>query len=171
MDISKALDWLKISPRALTGVALATGGYLLLQPSHRSYLGLMSLDAQIRAWVAVAFILSAALLLAHLAFELGSLIGNKWQGHVLQKYRHAELHDLSPEEKMVLATYIRGNTKTVILAPQSGVAGGLEAAHIIFRASTIGTASGFAYNIQPWARDYLRQHPELLSLPELEESA
>ncbi|HEX9732949.1 MAG TPA: superinfection exclusion B family protein [Thermoanaerobaculia bacterium] len=166
MDISKALDWIKLSPRALTGVALATGVFLFLGPKHLDYFGLTSLNAQMRPWIAVAFILSSALLLAHVAFELCTIAHKRWQRRVLRKYRQAQLHNLSPDEKAVLAAYIFGDTKTINLNPQSGVAGGLEDAKIISRSSAIGSRmSGFAYNIQPWARDYLREHPELLAIP------
>jgi len=170
MDISKALEWIKLSPRALTGVALATGAFLLLTPKHLDYLGLTTLNTQVRPWVAVAFILSAALLIAHVAFELASSLRKKWMHRVLRKFRRAELHKLSPEEKVVLASYIRGDTKTLVLAPDSGVAGGLEASKIIYRASTIGSLDGWAYNIQPWAREYLLEHPELLELPDSEQA-
>ena len=73
MDLSKALDWIKLlSPRALTGIVIATGLFLILTPGQLDYLGLTSLNVQFRSWVALAFILSAALLLAHVMFEVAS---------------------------------------------------------------------------------------------------
>jgi hypothetical protein len=79
------------------------------------------------------------------------------------KSLQSELNNLSLEEKAVLASYIAHNTKTIHLGMNSGLAGGLEAAGIIFRSSNIGSmGTGIAYNIQPWAWDYLREHPELL---------
>jgi hypothetical protein len=135
-------------------------------------LGLSALNQQARAWVAVSFILSAALLLAHSTFEVAAIGRKKWRSRLLKKYRQAELHNLSPEEKAVLAQYIVLDTKTLRLGAGSGVAGGLEASKIIFRSSSFGSmGSGFAYNIQPWAWSYLKQHPEVLELEGPDEEA
>ena len=146
--------------------------FLLLTPEQLDYLGLSTLNEQARAWVAVAFILTAALLLGHAAFEAAAITRERWKRRVLQKYRQAELHKLSPEEKAVLAEYLLLDTKTMRLGAGSGVAGGLEASKIVFRSSSIGSmGSGFAYNIQPWAWEYLKRHPEALELQEPEEEA
>jgi len=45
-----------------------------------------------------------------------------------------------------------------------GRVGGLEAEGIIFRSSNVGNIESWAYNLQPWAWDYLSAHPELLAL-------
>ncbi len=46
---------------------------------------------------------------------------------------------------------------------EDGVAGGLVAKHILYRSSSIGgRLTGFAHNIQPWAREYLTDNPHLL---------
>ncbi len=46
-----------------------------------------------------------------------------------------------------------------------GLAGGLEAKGILFRSSNFGDPLyGFSHNLQPWARDYLKKHPELLKV-------
>ena len=163
IDISKALEWFKLSPRNLTGLAIISGMYLLLGPRQLAYLGLMSINTQARPWIAVVFLVSVGLLLAHLLSDLVTIGRKWWKQRMKSKSLKAELHKLSPEERAILATYVRRETKTLRLGINSGVAGGLEAAGIIYQSSSIGSMStGIAYNIQPWAWDYLREHPELL---------
>jgi hypothetical protein len=45
-----------------------------------------------------------------------------------------------------------------------GMVGGLQAERIIYRASSLGQSFDyFAYNIQPWAWEYLNKNRKLLS--------
>ena len=72
------------------------------------------------------------------------------------------MHDLTPDERQVLRVYLESDTRTQYLDVQDGVAQGLAQARIIYRASNMGTLTTFAFNVQPWAWDYLRAHRELL---------
>jgi len=72
------------------------------------------------------------------------------------------LHNLTAEEREILRGYIGNGTKTQLLDIQSGVVNELEEVFIIYRSSNIGHLSGWSYNIQPWAWDYLNKHLELL---------
>lgn len=73
------------------------------------------------------------------------------------------LHRLTVEEKQILRAYIEGQTRSLHLNVTSGVVNGLEQETIIYRSSNLGhLMSGFAYNIQPWAWDYLNEHRDLL---------
>jgi hypothetical protein len=79
-----------------------------------------------------------------------------------QRVLQNRLHSLSKSEKNVLRGYITKNTKSLVLSYMDGVANGLELTRIIYRSSTLGSDSGFAYNIQPWAWEYLKKNPDLL---------
>jgi hypothetical protein len=49
---------------------------------------------------------------------------------------------------------------------ESGVVNSLVREGILFLSSRTGNqVSGFAYNINQWALDYLVQHPELIATP------
>ena len=73
------------------------------------------------------------------------------------------LHDLTDEEKNVLRDYIHRGSRTHYLEMNNGVTAGLVAAAVIHQASPMSVRRTiFPYNIQPWAWDYLREHPELL---------
>jgi Super-infection exclusion protein B len=168
-DFSKILDWIKLQPRHLAGAVVASGAYLLLGSKQLAFLGLSSVDAELRPWVAGLLLVSAGFLSAHGVASCFAAAQKAWNSRRLLRFRQTSLHHLSPEERAVLAAYVLQNTKSLQLQITSGVAGGLEAAGIIYRSSSVGRmGSGFAYNIQPWAWEYLREHPELLALDEAE---
>ena len=74
------------------------------------------------------------------------------------------LRDLTPEEKAVLAEYIRDDAGTQYFSIRDGVVQGLQAKGVLYRASVVsrGRDIEFAFNIQPWAREYLRENQHLL---------
>jgi hypothetical protein len=78
--------------------------------------------------------------------------------------RHQQmLHALTPEEKGYLVPYIERQQNSVYVDMKDGIMGGLVAKGIAYRASNMGDIyDGFAYNLQPWARSYLEQDPQLL---------
>ncbi|MBI1879994.1 MAG: superinfection exclusion B family protein [Chloroflexi bacterium] len=87
------------------------------------------------------------------------------QSAVLQE-RQKRLHNLTRSEKAILKGYLGNQTRSQYLPIESGVVNGLEAEDIIYRASHIGKLDEWAFNIQPWAWDYLTDHPELLFVKE-----
>lgn len=74
------------------------------------------------------------------------------------------LHKLTAEEKGYLAQYILEGKNSVHVGGDDGVMMGLVGKNITYRASTVGDLlTGFAFNLQPWAREYLEASPQLLS--------
>jgi len=83
---------------------------------------------------------------------------------VYQSKRLLQLHSLTAEEKGYLAQFIIKKRNTIHVAMGDGVAGGLVAKGIIYRSSNaFNILEGPPYNLQPWARDYLSQHLDLLN--------
>lgn len=72
------------------------------------------------------------------------------------------MYQLSEPEKEILRGYVHNSTTTLYFPMSDGVVGGLEAQRILYRSSNIGHLDEWAYNIQPWAWEYLNDHPELL---------
>ena len=76
------------------------------------------------------------------------------------------LQSLTDEEIHILSAYIMRKTRTQYLSIQSGVVKGLVHDNIIYRSSNVGSleygAMAFAHNIQPWAWEYLNDHPEIV---------
>lgn len=83
--------------------------------------------------------------------------------HSAKDARLRQLHRLTPEERGYLAAFILQQRNTIYVAPSDGVAGGLEAKAIIYRASNaFNVLEGPGYNLQPWAREYLEKNRHLL---------
>ncbi|MGA8475805.1 MAG: superinfection exclusion B family protein [Candidatus Cybelea sp.] len=110
-----------------------------------------------------------AILLVCIAFAIASGIGaagKKINNYRFCRSREKRLRRLSIEEKQVLRGYIEGETRSLYFNVTSGVINGLAAEHIVYRASSLSNPqygmAAFAYNIQPWAWDYLNEHRDLL---------
>ena len=163
VDFSKYLDWVKLSPRYLSPIAAFAGFVLFAPPGMLDRLGLAQAATTYRLYFGVVFLLFTILLLTSvLASIYDALIG--WRGQRRKtKDMQQTLHRLSEPEKEVLCGYIQGQTTTQYLDMSDGVVGGLEAQRIIYKSSNIGDPESWAYNIQPWAWNYLNDHPKLLA--------
>lgn len=102
---------------------------------------------------------------------LASIVGTKIilyftrgvAGRSALRTRRKQLHELTPEEKGYLAPFIVEEENTIYVDMSDGIAGGLHHKGIIYRASNVfDMLKGVPYNLQPWAREYLAQHPQLL---------
>ncbi len=163
MDFSKYLEAIKLSPKYLVPVVIVSGFLLFARPDILEIFGLAALSAKYRPYIGGIFLLSTALVLSHWMISLYQWRAKKWHWLKRIKISKKRLHNLTDEEREVLRAYIGGNTRTQYLQLESGVAAGLEFEHIIFRSSDVGSlVDGWAYNIQPWAWDYLNEHRELL---------
>jgi hypothetical protein len=162
MDFSKLSDWLKLSPKYLFPVSVVTGFLLFASTSTLEVFGLTIFVAQYRAYIGITFLISTALLFTNWAVTVYQGVQKKWKEQASLKNLRKRLHNLSNPEKRILKNYIENKTKTQYLDIGDGVTGGLEAGGVIFRSSYVGNLESWAYNIQPWAWEYLNDHPELL---------
>ena len=70
---------------------------------------------------------------------------------------------MTPDEKAYLVPFVLQQENTQYFLIEDGIAGGLIAKGVLYRSSNVGSlVSGWAHNIQPWAREYLTEHAELL---------
>ena len=162
-NLSGLVEWIKLSPRYLLPLLLFTGFVLFAPSSVLSAFGLVGFVSDYRPWFGAAFLLSATLLIsAAIAACYGRVI--RWRRQAQrEKYMRRRLHHLSEPEKEILRGYIEWSTRTRYLPMHDGVVGGLEVEHIIFRSSNFGDLASWAYNVQPWAWEYLNENPKLLS--------
>ena len=169
MDLKSATDLLTLAkdfflswPFPLAAW-LAASGLLFAPQSFLATLGLDSLVTQYRGYLGAAWLFFAALLIVAAVRAVAQPAKKKVKELLWVAGRQKRLHRLTPQERQLLQRYIGGNTRTQNLNMEDGVVGGLEAEKMIYRASNISHAyTTFAYNIQPWAWDYLHKHPELL---------
>ncbi len=164
MDVSKIIDWIKLSPRHYLAGALSSGVLLFLGDRPLALLGLEQFRITYRSWIGAVFLLSASLLVSHPLAALGGLLSHWWSERRFVRTGLQRLRQLTPAEKRILQQYIRENTRTQTLNFMDGVVAGLAQAGIIYRSANVGTADGsFAYNVQPWAWKQLQDDPKLLA--------
>lgn len=144
----------------LSGFLLAASVVSLArwQPS-RSTLGLSALEPHV-GWFAVVGLACISLLVGVSVVEASN---RRLQARRLHVGWTRLLRNLTDDEKAVLRKYMDQNVRTQHLSFSDGVANGLEAKKIIYRASSLGSHMAFfAYNIQDGAFEILAKHPEYL---------
>jgi hypothetical protein len=159
------------SPVIFLGIAIATAVALFGGESVAASLGISELRNQYRLQLGVAFLLASSLLAAQGLGALGrflvSLAGarrKRQQAREAIDRRRKTLQLLTPDEKAYLAPFILRGENTQYFQIEDGVAAGLVAKEILYRPSSVGDIlNGFAHNVQPWAREYPGEHPELLA--------
>ena len=97
------------------------------------------------------------------AFLLGKYYGrHKGRKSVLKELEQC-LHDLTPKEKTYLSPYINENENTLYYKLDDEVSAGLEKKKIIYNVGKVERSiPDKAFNLQPWAKDYLSKNPHLL---------
>ena len=167
--IGKVTDWIKLSPKYLLPISIASGFIIFAKLEWLQLFGLAELRAKYLPWIGSIFLLSTVLLLSHGVLTFSSWFKKRASMKRALKRAKQRLHNLTGEEREILRNYIGNGTKTQYLDMQSGVVHEMENDFIIYRSSNIGQLQEWSYNIQPWAWYYLNEHPELLfSKEELE---
>jgi len=161
MDISKFIEWIKLSPRYLLPIALVSGFFLFAPKTAQATFGSQNFVDQFRFWIGLIFLLSTSLTLSDITIRIGVFVVKYIKDKRTLNNMVKNLYLLSVEERAVLARYIFGNTKTLHLSMASGIINGLEIMKIIYRSSNLGSLVNFwPYNIQPWVWEYLNGHKE-----------
>jgi hypothetical protein len=163
VDISKYLDWIKLSPRYLLPIALFTGFALFAPSRWLEVFGLTDWIERYRPFFGLVCLASTVLLLSSGIM----VVYDRWAGwreeqQQLKQMRES-LHRLSEPEKEVLRKFVHNGTTTEYFRMSDGVVGGLRDRGILYRSSSLSRSYDvFAYNVQPWAWEYLNSHPKLL---------
>lgn len=167
MDFSGALSWLKLSPKYLVAIAIATGIVLFSPTDLIVRFGLTEIRDTYKPFIGLGFVSSLSLVTASATFAAIKWVRTriKWKSNLSKSQRY--LHNLTNEEADILRAYLGTQTKTLQLPIGSGVVQGLVNNHIIYRAANVGNLiDGIAFNIQPWAWEYLTVNLHLLFTPE-----
>jgi len=153
-------EYLSKIPLAFLIAILSFLGITLFSPEYvAEKLAIDGFRETFRVLLGPSFLLTFSFFIARLFTKLKTLIHEK----KTLKERYSMLRDLTPAEKAYLAPYIFDQETTQYFGAEDGIKGSLEAKIIIYQASVMGhLITGFAYNLQPWAREYLTKHPELL---------
>lgn len=125
VDLSKWVEWVKLAPRYLLAIALVTGVVLFGPSSFTVALGLAALPLPVRIAFGIGFLGSTCLLVVNWLADMTALGQKEWRRRRELKVLRGRLHNLTPDEKVILRRYIAGKTRTQELRPEDGVVGGL----------------------------------------------
>lgn len=156
---TKIIEAIKLKPRHVLVAALFCAAVVFLPEEIITRLGIAALLKEYRAWFGFGLLFCVCHLLVHVGLWVNGLLKNYSRTRGMRK----TLHRLTEEEKAVLRVYIDGKTITQKLHPMDGVVAQLVARQIIGQATIMGSlVGGWAYNINPWAWDYLNKKPQFL---------
>ncbi|AOU99811.1 hypothetical protein BI364_15825 [Acidihalobacter yilgarnensis] len=161
MDKLTALaEYFRKVPAAFLIAVLTVLGLVLFLPDH--YAKILAIDAfrsQYRVFIGPTFLLVFAFSIA----RLFTYLARTYTARKLLKERKELLHKLTPEEKGYLVPYILNQQNSVYVGMDDGIMAGLRKKGITYLAANMGDLrNGFAFNLQPWAREYLQGNPQLL---------
>lgn len=167
---TKAMEVLKLGTKQLLILALITGMALYLPKNLTDSWRLTAIIEEYKPWIGGVFLVSIAISVINIILSIFNKISRTRSNKQSMKIRKKKLHRLTPKEKFILVRYFALNTTSQDLPVNSGVVNELAAYMIIGRSSSLSSRGfNFSYNIQPWAREYLLKHPELLNVTEEEE--
>ena len=152
-------DFRKIPAAFLVAIVSVLGFILFLSEEYAKTLAVDGFRNEYRVFLGPAFLLT-------LAFCAARVFNFFMQGHRQRqalKKRQEALHSLTPEEKGYLIPYIEKQQNSVYVGMDDGVMAGLRSKGITYLAANMGDLlNGIAFNLQPWAREYLEKNPHLL---------
>lgn len=160
--IAKLIGQFK-STRYIFAISVISGILLFSPKNIVNNLGVSLFIQKYRVWVGIAFLVSCGFWIADIGVVLLKKQKSKTKLKAKINQREEKVKSLTHEEKEILSYYIDNQTRTQLLPFDSGVVTELVYYNIIYRSSSIIDMNfELAYNIQPWAWDYLNKHPELL---------
>ena len=166
MDLSKVADWLRLSTRQLFWLVLFSSAVLSLVSFAPDAvivsLGLLDIRTEYRTIIGLLWTFSVAGLAVAASGRAWKEISNRL---TLRRWQRT-LHELTPAEQPIIRQYVEGNTKTQYFEINEGVVESLVGGMILFRPSNVSRVRAtFAYNIQPWAWEYLQKKPHIIETP------
>jgi hypothetical protein len=160
--IAKFFELLKVPIRVIFGACVAAAIVLFSPDVLVEKIGLLKYRDEYRTYFGIGVLLLIAIVIAKIIGAADEKLID-WR---LDRIRKRRLRNLTDEEIQILSAYIARKTRTQYLSIQSGVVKGLVHDNIIYRSASVGSleygGAAFAHNIQPWAWNYLNDHPELV---------
>ena len=159
-----------VTPVILLGLSLFSGLFIFIDDNIIIKLSLLEYKNSNIVSLSILFIFSISMLFAHIIFflikQIKYLIKNRNKEKINEKRLEAlrkSLLQLTKAEKEYLRPYIIEGKNTINFSIDDGISGGLSEKKILYISSQVGSlVKGISYNMQPWAREYLSEHIELL---------
>jgi len=167
--ITKILGVAKYTTKFFVILAVGSGLLLFLPKEFIDKLGVFKFVTDNKQYIGMTFLVSGVVSISNTITFIYKKFTTKIRMKNVHRSREKRLHSLNPREKMILLYYFVNGTNTQLLAFNDGTVRELEGYMIIQRTSQVSQAGmNFPYNLNPWAREYLNEHPELLDIDEEE---
>jgi hypothetical protein len=162
MDPSRWLDWIKLPTKTLAALCIVCAVLIFSSEGTLGNFGLKTFVEEYRAYLGGGFLGTLALTAVNSLSAVWKFI-YPWIAEAYWiRLGRKRLQSLNPTEKEILRYYIQNQTRSQTLPIQNGTVSALHKEKIIIRGSSLGSLHGFDFIIQPWAWEYLNEHPELV---------
>lgn len=158
MDLSKLVEWIKLSPKYLLPISLVSGFLLFSSEVLLEKFGLKEFVNNFRPWFGIVFLMATSLIVVDIFYQVSAWVKSRFVNTRNKKKRLERLRNLTLEEKDVFLGFLVPNTRTQFFPLNDGVVSGLEAEGFIFKSSNAGTWENWPFNIQPWAWTMMQLH-------------
>lgn len=102
MDFSKLIDWIKLSPKYLLSISLASFILLFANEKFSGIIGLVEFSDEFRPWIGAIFLLPTSLLLSHLIAYAAKSLYRKINRMINYRNHRKLLNNLSSQERGLL---------------------------------------------------------------------
>jgi hypothetical protein len=163
MDWPKlSLDWIKLKPRYLLGIAVTCLVVVGLPKPWREYLGYNEFVDPYKGWISLVGLVCGVYGVVMLIAGVKPLVVKKWKNWQFRIKAPAILRRLPPDEKAYVAKYIKKNVSSLTFMIGDGVINSLRKKNVVYQASNISVEDDeFAFNLRPWVVEALDKHPDL----------
>lgn len=153
----------KLAPVPALSLSIASGVTLFAKDSFLKTIGIITFKEQNQGIIAGVFIFSSAYIVASIIWWVWNIVSKRIAHRLLNNMRIQYLLELTPKELSYLKPFIESNVATEKYLITDGIASNLVSKQILYLANNLGTYyEGHEFAIQPWAKKYLKSHPELL---------
>ncbi|NEI89482.1 hypothetical protein GR248_01495 [Rhizobium leguminosarum] len=153
----------EISSKVATPIFVTTGLILFLPDDIASTLGIDELRHTFRTWIGFFFLFSAAALAVNFVWMIAAILKPPIRDFIFIQLNNSTLRTLLENEKAVLRPFIHDGEASIHGNVNDGTINLLEHKRLIARSSSISIRyTIFPFILQPWVREYLTKHPELL---------
>ena len=165
--ISTAISAIKdAGPKMYTAAFVSSLALVLMPPEYLAGLDLTDFKNNYGMAIGATLLISGSLLVVHLLFGLAKPVKRILAERRFDVNMKRVLAELTDEEKEFLRGYIHDGSNTIYASIYDGIANGLVAKQIIYRASNLSVPGSpghnFPFNLQPYVRQLLKKSPELL---------
>jgi hypothetical protein len=163
--IEKILEFMKEKVGYFFGIACAFSILIFAPDGIINNFGLLEYRERSKPYFGISLLILIAIIIANF-IDISCNFIRKYRKI---RARNKRLNNLTYEEKNILNLYVEQETKAQNFDYRNGIVNGLVCDNIIYRSSSLSVNNNFyegiefAYNIHPWAWEYLNKNINLLS--------